>query len=74
MIYDDFSKPGWPREKWVEYRYPHVDLWDPATIATVADGVLTVDLKTYTVSHPNHVKARIISSLRLYDSKPALSR
>jgi hypothetical protein len=60
MIRDDFSTPGWPREHWVEHRWPGADIWDPATKAQVSgapENTLTLDLNPFTVSHANHVKA-----------------
>ena len=69
MIYDDFSAPGWPRDGWVEHRYPNVDIWDPATIVRAPgapDNTLTLDLNPFTRSHYNHVKA-LATTNRLID-------
>jgi Family of unknown function (DUF6081) len=69
MIYDDFSAPGWPREGWLQHRYPHVDLWDPATIAVCSGApqrTLTLTLPAYTASHENHIKA-MATTERLFD-------
>ena len=69
MVPDDFSKPGWPREVWVEHRYPAVDLWDPATLVVcpgAPDNSMTLDLRQFTRSHPNHVKA-LATTRRAFD-------
>lgn len=65
MIYDDFSEGGWPRARWLEHRYPHEDIWDSATIVRcpgAPDNSLTLDLRPFTRSHFNHVKAMAMSS------------
>ena len=65
MLYDDFSKAGWPREGWIEHRYPQVDLWDPATVVRAPgtpDKTMTIELPVFTRSHNNHVKALATSS------------
>ena len=69
MIYDDFSKPGWPRDTWVEWRYPAVDLWDPATVVLCPGAPansMSVELKVFTRSHSNHVTA-LASTSRVFD-------
>ncbi len=69
MIYDDFAKPGWPRETFVEWRYPAADLWDPATRVLcpgAPSNTLTLDLPEFTRSHYNHVKA-LASTSQLFD-------
>lgn len=73
MIYDDFSTPGWPRETWVEWRYPNADLWDPATVVRCPGAphdTLTLDLPVFTRSHYNHVKA-LASTSRVFDLSAA---
>ena len=65
MIPNDFSTPGWPREGWVEHRYPAADLWDPATRVIcpgAPDKTMTVELPQFTRSHDNHVKAMATTS------------
>jgi hypothetical protein len=65
MIYDDFSSAGWPSPRWTEFRYPGNDLWDPATrvhCAGAPERTLTVALQRFTRSHPNHVKALLLST------------
>jgi hypothetical protein len=65
MIYDDFTVAGWPSPRWVQWRAPTYDMWDPAA-KVICPGApaktLTIDLPRFTVSHPNHVKALMMSS------------
>jgi len=65
MIYDDFAQGGWPSPRWAEFRYPGNDLWDPAAIVRCSgapERTLTIDLRRFTRSHPNHVKALLLST------------
>lgn len=68
-IYDDFSTAGWPSPRWVQHRAPTHDMWDPATAVQYPGApvnTLTIALPRFTVSHPNHVKALMMSS-RVFD-------
>lgn len=65
MIYDDFTEAGWPSPRWAPFRVPSHDLWDPAALVRcpgAPDNTLTLELRRFTQSHPNHVKALILSS------------
>ena len=65
MIYDDFGSAGWPSPRWVQHRAPTHNLWDPATKVHCPGrpaNTLTLELPRFTVSHPNHVKALMMSS------------
>jgi hypothetical protein len=65
MIYDDFATPGWPSPRWLQHRAPTYDMWDPATKVHCPGApvnTLTLELPRFTASHPNHVKALMMSS------------
>lgn len=65
MIYDDFSAGEWPSPRWMKFRIPEHDLWDPATFVTCSgspENSLTLALQRFATSHPNHVKALMLST------------
>jgi hypothetical protein len=65
LIYDDFSASEWPSPRWLKFRSADYDLWDPATVIRAPgapDSTLTIDLPRFTTSHPNHVKALMLST------------
>jgi hypothetical protein len=65
LVYDDFSAGGWPSPRWMKFRSAEYDLWDPATQIRspgAPDNTLTIDLPRFTISHPNHVKALMLST------------
>jgi hypothetical protein len=62
MLYDDFTAGAFPGARWMRFRHPTHDLWDPATRADCAGGTLTLSLPRFTQSHPNHVKALMLST------------
>jgi Family of unknown function (DUF6081) len=65
MIYDDFSVSGWPSPRWDRFRSPDHDLWDPAAAVQCPGApanTLTLALRRFTQSHPNHVKALMLST------------
>jgi hypothetical protein len=65
MIYDDFTTGEWPSSRWMKFRSADHDLWDPATIvrhASPPESALTLSLRRFTQSHPNHVKALMLST------------
>lgn len=68
-VYDDFSRAGdWPGTRWLKFRTPAKDLWDPATRVDcpgAPDNTLTIEAPRFTASHPpHHVKALMLSSER----------
>ncbi|HEX9464544.1 MAG TPA: DUF6081 family protein [Alphaproteobacteria bacterium] len=65
MIYDDFSSGAWPSPRWLKFRSADYDLWDPETQVRCPgppENTLTIDLPRFTISHPNHVKALMLST------------
>jgi hypothetical protein len=65
LLYDDFTTPGWPSPRWLKFRTADHDLWDPATVVRAPgapERTLTIDLPKFTTSHPNHVKALMLST------------
>ena len=65
MIYDDFAMAGWPSPRWTQFRHKEQELWDPAAIVTCTGAptsTLTIELREFTQSHPNHVKALLLST------------
>ena len=65
QVYDDYADPTWPSSHWTKFRTSQYDLWDPATVVRLrggADASLTIDLPRFTQSHPNHVKALLLSA------------
>ena len=63
--YDDFADPSWPSPRWSKFRSAQHDLWDPDTDVSISggrDSTLTIDLPRFSVSHPNHVKALLLST------------
>lgn len=71
--YDGFADPTWPSPRWLRFRSSQYDLWDPATVVTVqgqTDATLMIDLPRFTASHPNHVKALMLST-RAFDIRQA---
>jgi hypothetical protein len=65
LVYDDFSTGGWPSPRWLKFRSAEYDFWDPATVVRAPGGpanTLTIDLPRFTTSHPNHVKALMLST------------
>lgn len=69
MIYDDFGSAGWPSPRWVQWRAPAYDMWDAAAkvhCPGAPANALTIELPRFTMSHPNHVKALMMSS-RIFD-------
>jgi hypothetical protein len=64
LIYDDFSAGVWPSPRWMKFRSAEYDLWDPETNIRspgAPENTLTIDLPRFTISHPNHVKALMLS-------------
>ena len=65
MIYDDFSRGGWPSQRWMMFRSQEHDFWDPATVVRCPGApanLLALELHRFTASHPNHVKALMLST------------
>jgi hypothetical protein len=65
LVYDDFSAAEWPSPRWLKFRSAEYDLWDPATVIRAPgapESTLTIDLPRFTISHPNHVKALMLST------------
>jgi hypothetical protein len=62
MIYDGFQTAVWQTERWTPHRTKEYDFWDPATEIRPLPGSLTIHLPSFTRSHPNHVKALMLSS------------
>src|ERR1700690_2535876 len=65
MIYDDFTAAVWPSPRWTMFRHPEHDLWDPAAVVHCSGApanTLTIELRQFTQSHPNHVKALLLST------------
>ena len=65
LVYDDFSAGGWPSPRWLKFRSAEYDFWDPATAVRAPgapENTLTIDLPRFTTSHPNHVKALMLST------------
>jgi hypothetical protein len=65
LVYDDFSVGGWPSPRWLKFRSAEYDFWDPATVVRAPgapENTLTIDLPRFTTSHPNHVKALMLST------------
>jgi hypothetical protein len=65
LIYDDFSAGVWPSPRWMKFRSAEYDLWDPETKIRspgAPENTLTIDLPRFTISHPNHVKALMLST------------
>ena len=65
LVYDDFSAGGWPSSRWLKFRSAEYDFWDPATVVRAPgapENTLTIDLPRFTTSHPNHVKALMLST------------
>jgi Family of unknown function (DUF6081) len=65
LIYDDFSAGVWPSPRWMKFRSAEYDLWDPETrirCPGAPENLLTIDLPRFTTSHPNHVKALMLST------------
>ena len=65
LVYDDFSAGGWPSPRWLKFRSADYDFWDPATVVRAPgspENMLTIDLPRFTTSHPNHVKALMLST------------
>jgi hypothetical protein len=49
----------------MKFRSAEYDLWDPETVIRspgAPDNTLTIDLPRFTISHPNHVKALMLST------------
>lgn len=72
-VYDDFAEPAWPSPRWLKFRSSQYELWDPAAVVTNPggrDGTLVIDLPRFTTSHPNHVKALMLST-RAFDIRQA---
>jgi hypothetical protein len=65
LVYDDFSAGVWPSPRWMKFRTAEYDLWDPETKVHslgAPQSTLTIDLPRFTTSHPNHVKALMLST------------
>jgi hypothetical protein len=65
LVYDDFSAGGWPSPRWLKFRSADYDFWDAATVVHAPgspENTLTIDLPRFTTSHPNHVKALMLST------------
>jgi len=65
LVYDDFSAGEWPSPRWMKFRSAEYDLWDPATqvrSSGAPENTLTIELPRFTTSHPNHVKALMLST------------
>lgn len=72
-VYDEFADTTWPSPRWMKFRSSQHDLWDPAAVVAIPggrDGTLTIDLPRFTTSHPNHVKALMLST-RAFDIQQA---
>lgn len=64
-VYDDFSEQNWPSDRWFKFRTSQYDLWDPKAVVSINEennGVFSIDLQRFSVSHPNHVKALMLST------------
>src|SRR5215472_4424906 len=65
LVYDDFNAGLWPSPRWMKFRTAEYDLWDPETKVEAPgapQSTLTIDLPRFTTSHPNHVKALMLST------------
>src|SRR5437763_8483817 len=65
LVYDDFSAGVWPSPLWMKFRTAEYDLWDPETKVHspgALQSTLTIDPPRFTTSHPNHVKALMLST------------
>src|SRR5258708_25345514 len=65
LIYDDFSAGVWPSPRWMKFRSAEYYFGDPETRIRspgAPKNLLTIDLPRFTTSHPNHVKALMLST------------